>query len=384
VYYRVAAVNCDVEIPSRCPSYIKAKIDSQSELSNIWVDTAADLTTALNNTPPTLLDIFNDWDRSDPVSQNYYPRGVGATGDHAAWFFDATKGSFVQPNNTGVNCLIVSPPSYYQTAYVHEVVLQSSPIASSFPDDDTVGVVGAFATDANGDDWALIFSRTHGGLGPYRGWGAYVLGPGYDGTIEGIIPGTSTSDVCGMQVGSIRPTSGSGGGCAAVTNGTTGWDGSTTSVMVERYGNTITAHCSEYAHSLATDRADHRSDKSWPDHGGDYIGSGEIIIDLNTTPPPAGLSDWSMFKDQGTGVGFMTISQSQSFYNDWYYWPPIGQRIFDFTNGVPGEVWEWSSYTNSWYKTLDTAWEVVGRAATKILDPGTGLETNFNCDGALT
>jgi hypothetical protein len=91
-----------------------------------------------------------------------------------------------------------------------------------------------------------------------------------------------------------------------------------------------------------------------------------------------------MFRNKPTGVGFHTLSQATSFYNDWFYDPLIKQQVFDFTNGAPGEVWEWSEVTNRWYKTLDTAFEFVGSQATEITDPTTGLVAKFDCDGSLT
>jgi hypothetical protein len=373
VYYRVAAVNCDVEIAARCPSYIKAKINGEQQMSNLWVSTSADLAVALNKEPPTLQDIFNDWDRSNPwVRGEYYIKGVGAIGEHADWYFDSGLESFVQPTNSSRPVHIVSPESYYQTSYIHEVVLKSNNA-----DDDTVGVCGAYSIDDVGDHWSLVFARTNAGQPPHKGWGAYVLGPGYNGMSTSI----PSYDSCGMQVGPVSPNGSYP--CSKSTSGSNGWSGKTTSVMVKRDSNSIRAWCSEYGTPGQTERGDHRPEASWPEHGGVYDSAALIDIDFNSTSPPPGLADWSMFRDRPSGVGFMTWSQATSFYQDWFYYPPIGQRLFDFTNGPPGDVWEWSEHTKSWYKTLDTAWEVVGKTSTVISDPNNGLVTRFNCDGTL-
>lgn len=153
--------------------------------------------------------------------------------------------------------------------------------------------------------------------------------------------------------------------------------------MVVRDGNTITAHCSRFGSSGMTRRGQHRAEASWPDLGGVYDPASSITIDFNSTEPPAGLADWSMFRDQPTGVGFCAYSQGNAFYQDWFYDPPIGSQVFDFSNGSPGEVWEWSTITQSWYKTLDTAWEFVGQTDTTIVDTRTGNIAKFNCDSSL-
>lgn len=377
VYYRVAAVNCDVEIAARCPSYIKTYIESPQTISTMWVDNPTDLATILASKPPTLLDIFNDWDRSVPVSRQYYPKGVGATGDSAGWYFDTTVNSFANPINTSDTVSIVSPSTYYQTKYIHEAVLKSNG-----RDDDMIGLVGAVRHDpVTNDTWSLAFIRTNGGVPPHLGWGVLVLGPGYS-SYHSVLP---SYDTCGISYGPVSPNN-SGYSCSipsSLRNGSDGWNGKTTSVMVVRDGNTITAHCSRFGSSGMTRRGQHRAEASWPDLGGVYDPASSITIDFNSTEPPAGLADWSMFRDQPTGVGFCAYSQGNAFYQDWFYDPPIGSQVFDFSNGSPGEVWEWSTITQSWYKTLDTAWEFVGQTDTTIVDTRTGNIAKFNCDSSL-
>ena len=373
-YYRITSVACDSGTLGKCPSYITARVSRGAAFSNLWVDNAADLQAYLNREPPTLLDIFNDWDRSDPkIRGAYYPKGVGATGDHAAWFFDNSRKSFVQPNNASRPVHIVSPETYYQTSYTHEAVVKSDN-----RDDDTVGIVGAYAIDDDGDHWSLIFARTQGGQQPGSGWGAYVLGPGVH-TVY--LPGYNS---CGFNTGLPWVRRNSGGTSCAGSGGTSGWSGLTSSVMVKRERNIIRGYASNYMGSGNTKRANHRPDASYPVVGGDYSNFNSMIeIDFDSTPPPSPLADWSMFKDRPTGVGFMTWSQASSFYQDWFYYPLIKQRIFDFTNGEPGEVWEYDQAIGGWYKTTDTAWDVVGNEATIITDPDTGAQASFDCKGSI-
>lgn len=375
VFYRVAAVNCDVDVPCRCPSYIQASIADVSKYSTLWVTNQADLQAILQSKPPTLLDIFNEWDRTDPTTNDYFYGGLSATGNHARWYFDNTLESFVQPENSSHHCIIASPGGYYQTRYTHEVVVQSN-----HQDDDTVSSVGAINHDpSTGATWALVFSRTNSGQAPHRGWGAYVLGPGYNSAGQSI-PGY---DVCGLRVGPTTPNPNSYASCAyESTAGSDGWSGRTSSIQVKRDNNIIQAWCTPFGRGST--RKSLRTEASWPEIGGVYDPGAMIEIDFNSTPPPAGLPNWDMFRNKPTGVGFHTQSQSQSFYNDWFYDPLIKQQVFDFTNGAPGEVWEWSEVTGRWYKTLDTAFEFVGSQATEITDPTTGLVAKFDCDGTLT
>ena len=372
-FYRITSSQCDQEVPARCPSYISARINRGQQFSNLWVSTSADLISYLNKSPPTLLDIFNDWDRSNPtVRGRYWPKAVGSTGEHAAWFFDNSKGSFVQPINTNEPVHIVSPEAYYQTNYTHEAVLKSNQ-----RDDDTIGIVGAYTIDNNGDHWSLVFARTNGGMQPQAGWGAYVLGPGVNTSSQSL----PTYNACGADIGSQRQNLASHSCGTRV--GSTGWSGITTSVMVQRDNNIIRGYASDYKSSSQTTRGSHRPNASFPEIGGVYDSSTMIEIDFNNTPPPAPLADWSMFLDRPSGVGFMAWSQGDAFYQDWFYHPLIKQRIFDFTNGAPGEVWEYDKFAG-WYKTPDTAWEVVNKQATRVIDPDTGLEANFSCRGDVT
>jgi hypothetical protein len=386
IYYRVAAVNCDNDVKSICPSYIHAVIESSGTFANPTVDTPADLALALAQTPPTFLDIFNTWDRANPYDQTHFTPANTPTGEHAAWYYDTTKASFVNPINTNDPVHIVSPMNTFVTEYKHECV-----VTSGETDDDTLGLVAAYVQDPlTGERWSLVIVRTHGGQAPFGGLGAYVIGPGYNGMgiAGGVLPSTSTGR-CGMPLDQVstNPTSRSQHtGCGITYAGTNGWSGKTTSIYVEREGNIITAYASPYGTSSMLERVHHRpSIPNWADptrEFGTYSPVSEIKIDFSNDAPPAGLSDWKVFM-RPSGVGFFAHSQGDAFYSDWLYSPQIGTVIFDFTTGAPGEVWEWSNIMGGWYKTLDTVWEYVGKKSAKITDPPTGRVFNLDCNGAL-
>jgi len=96
--------------------------------------------------PPTPQAIFNTWHRT--MADSYYPKGVGATGDAAAWYWDATTQAAVQPNNTSPYVTFISEenPENYDLSVT---------LTSTNSDDDWNTVVLAFFRDAEGQNHTL-------------------------------------------------------------------------------------------------------------------------------------------------------------------------------------------------------------------------------------
>lgn len=91
---------------------------------------------ALNSLqPPSLLEIFNNWTRTE--GHNYYPNGEGAIDDAAAWYWDEERQTVVQPINTNRFTAFISPESV--ESYDAAVTL-----TSTHGDDDWICFVLAF------------------------------------------------------------------------------------------------------------------------------------------------------------------------------------------------------------------------------------------------
>ena len=84
-----------------------------------------------------------------------------------------------------------------------------------------------------------------------------------------------------------------------------------------------------------------------------------------------------------TGYGFFSQSQSDSTFYNWDVDPKPWRRIFDFSLGSPGTVWEYG-INNRWYQTLDTAWEAVHKTRTIVVDYNTGSRHLLDCEGKYT
>lgn len=98
------------------------------EMQAFAYDNPTDLEEALRvTTPPELKDIFNNWDRT--MADQYWAKGIGATGDAAAWYWDNNTGSAVQPNNAGNFVAFISD----ETPISYDMAVT---FVSNSPDDD--------------------------------------------------------------------------------------------------------------------------------------------------------------------------------------------------------------------------------------------------------
>lgn len=352
IYYKVAAVQCDEDTYTVCPEYLAVEMINRQQIPGFAVDNQTDLLARQQEAPPTLRDVFDTWDRCDPPSSNYYASPNRGGNPHNRWYFSG--GTFIQPENTSVYALIVCPPAQYQTKYTHRAIVKSGNV-----DDDSIGIVGAYHYDpSTGAQYALCFVRTQGGMIPRSGWGIVLLtnrgGTQYYGP-------NGWGDLNGWSVGGTY-SNGSGG---------SGWSGRTSAIEVVRDRNKITARCSSWRSSGST---------NYEAHHEAYMSDTAIIeIDFNTTPTPPNIEGgWGAFQGP-TGYGFMTLSQADSKYHDWYLYPYPGSTIYDFSLGYPGRVWEYGTNAQ-WYLTPDTAWEAAGELSTEFVDIISGERHVLECD----
>ena len=165
------------------------------------------------------------------------------------------------------------------------------------------------------------------------------------------------------------------GAISAYSNQTDGWSDRQTRIEIVRDLNVITARASPN-----NDRGEGGKERE-PLHILDD--NTTITINLYETPPPFGMpGGWGPLQGK-TGYGFMAHSQRGSKFHDWYLYPEPWKRIFDFTNGAPGEVWEFG-LNDIWYKTIDTVWEVVDKTKTVITDFSSGQDYQLDCDGSYS
>lgn len=130
---------------------------SQTLLNEGMVVTAAEDLATCKNTMPSFAEVFNNWTKFSHL--NGVDNAVSA--DLTAWIYDSATDTITQPRNSDSYCGFVSPKSY--TTYDVSVRLYSKD-----SDDDQIGMVAAFATDATGKQHTLSFIRS-----PWNNSGEY-------------------------------------------------------------------------------------------------------------------------------------------------------------------------------------------------------------------
>lgn len=269
------------------------------------VATTADLETC-KNSAPSFEEVFNNWLKFSHLNgvDNAKPEEL------SAWTYDADINTVVQPLNTESYCGFVSPKSY--SSYDIKVRLYSTG-----DDDDQIGMVAAFATDANGKQHTLSFIRSPwNNTGTYK-WICKVDHCTYDmgsTAYNQILLADKTSTI-------TIPSS------AATTNWGTSLIGTGTVIHMTRNGNVFTAACSQFNSSTIDENT-------------------RITIDLDQ------LSDTYPVLNNFKGAsswGYSTLSQPYSMYENINVTDPDGY-ICDLTSN---SVLQFDSKTSTWVKMND-------------------------------
>lgn len=139
--------------------------------------------------PPSLLEIFNSWTRTN--RHEYFPGGEGATGDAAAWLWDANSETVVQPINTSYFTAFISPVAV--ESYDAEVT-----VTSSNSDDDWICFVLAFHRDTTANtnhSLCVVISKgadNNAGTNPYPNY--YIAKQMESNTRQNILVSNAFSD----------------------------------------------------------------------------------------------------------------------------------------------------------------------------------------------
>lgn len=294
-------------------------------------DTTAEVNTfKATHVPPAPSAVFNTWDRTNATA--YFPGGVGATGDAAAWTFATNPDRVVQPNNTAAWASFISPQSYDN--YEFETTL-----GSTNADDDVIGMTAAFARVGGTANLQLIVARTCGGWAQQQG-NAAAQAHNFAFNVEGTtLPAGDKPKLQAKLIGANR------------SNGATpagpGWAGIFTRIRVVRRGNVITAYCSDWS----TDRA------NVP-----ILESSVIELDMTTIPALAPLLNTAPY-------GYTTISQAQATYYDTTFSGGLDTgRVVDLQTNT---VWKYNFSSSSWTAAAITPKDELGYVRT-VSNPDTG------------
>ena len=279
------------------------------------------------NSKPSMQDLFLRYSRISHSALTTVPDIVTNPGGYPAapsellaWEYKKNENLIYNTTNSASFIGLISPDKY--TEYDLDVILKSN---SS--DDDTIGVIAAFARDASGKEHTLSFLRSCGGSG--FTWTCY-----YDAS-------QSTAFAVSNKSNTIRWGDGSSGATVETSgyvsnNATYGWkahpDG--TRMRVSRKGNIITA---------TTTQLDSTT----------LVADSTITVDLSSD------SRLSIFM-KPCAMGYSAHSQPNS---SWYInsFVDPSQRIYDVETNV---IWEYNTIAGEWEKYS------TDKTITNLLVPG--------------
>ena len=271
------------------------------------VTTTADLN-ACKNSAPSFEEVFNTWTKFSHLNGN----DNAVASELSAWTYDSSKDTIVQPQNTTSYCGFISPNTYSE----YDITVR---LYSTGSDNDTIGLVAAFATDPSGKQHTLSFLRSPGGTDAK--WICkvdYCTFAMTQTTYNQITLADKSSTITGSDANWSTSTIGTG-----------------TVVNMKRNGNVFTAKCSQFNSSVLDNNT-------------------TITIDLDALSSTYPVLNY--FKGSAAW-GYSTFSQPYSMYENISVTDPSGY-ILDVTNN---QTLQYDSSSSSWkvIKGLVPA-EVIG------------------------
>ena len=252
---------------------------------------------ACKNSAPSFSDVFNKWKKFSHRNAT----NDAIPSEMTAWTYDSGTDTITQPLNTESYVGFISPKSYSS----YDVTVRCY---STGADDDSIGLVAAFAKDSNGLEHTLSFIRSPGGTSAK--WVAIL---DYN---QFALTGTSYGQkiLVNNSAASTTP--------ASTANWNTESIGTGTVINMVRNGNVITAKCSQFNSSTLDD-------------------STLITIDLDALSEAN--PTLNLFKG-ASPWGYSNFSQPNSKYENISVTDPDGM-IFDITNN---EVLQYNPATKTW------------------------------------
>ncbi|MNX80769.1 hypothetical protein D3C86_1124380 [compost metagenome] len=305
--------------------YFTSVLELPEQAAFVYGTTAAAAEAMTRLVPPSQATVFNTWDRF--VNDQYFPGGVGATGEAAAWVWDDAKQAAVMPLNTGGWVGFTSLEAV--DSYDVDVVIKSDNA-----DDDTNGIVLAFNRSGNFNN-RLYVSVNMGGHPAQPS--SLLIGAMQNGVTTTLVTNPNLPAYSNPNF----PTDG-------------GWRGRSIRVKASRTGDNFKVVTSQW-NSLLLDPA----------------------TEMNYTIPPTG--NPAQFRGKKPW-GFINISQPASYFNLRSF---KGGLLYDIVVDVQtNKVWRFSEGVWSVLPGLK-AQDVFG--APRILkNSETGLSYKLNANGTIT
>ncbi|MNU61461.1 hypothetical protein D3C71_506680 [compost metagenome] len=305
--------------------YFTSVLELPEQAAFIYGTTAAAAEAMTRLVPPSQATVFNTWDRF--ANDLYFPGGVGATGEAAAWVWDEAKQAAVMPLNTGgwVGFTSLEAVDSYEVDVV---------IKSDSADDDTNGIVLAFNRSGSYNN-RLYVSVNMGGHPAQPS--SLLIGAMQNGVTSTLVTNPNLPAYSNPNF----PTDG-------------GWRGRSIRVKASRTGDNFKVVTSQW-NSLLLDPA----------------------TTMNYTIPPTG--NPAQFRGKKPW-GFINISQPASYFNLRSF---KGGLLYDIVVDVQtNKVWRFSDGVWSVLAGMK-AQDVFGSPRT-LTNSETGLSYKLNANGTIT
>ena len=248
---------------------------------------------------PSFAEVFSSWNMFSHLNG----KDDAVASDMNAWYYDESKDTIVQPNNSTSFTGYVSPKSYSN----YDITVR---LYSSGSDDDQMGLVAAFATDSSGKEHTLSFIRS-----PWNNTGAHKWLCKVDHCVYNLATTTYNQIILVDNTPTTpEPSKSYAWGTTTIGVGTV--------INITRNGNIITGTCSQF-----------NSTKLDPNT--------TITIDLDA------LSDKYPVLNNFKGSapwGYASFSQPYSMYENISVSNPDGY-IYDLPNN---QVLQFNSTSKSW------------------------------------
>jgi len=267
-----------------------------------------------NIVPPTMKNIFNQWDRFD--GDNLYTAGSSYDGNASSWQFSENPDRVIQPVN-------VAPYNGFLSNKEVDFYSHEATLTSSNGDNDVIGLVIAFDRD-NNKNHTLSVIISKGDPIPKSGYGIVY---DYDYTHGGRIHDRDWI----VEEKNVISTA-------------AGWSGNKIRVRVDRDKDIIKVYCSGW-NNLSS-----------------YKIESEIVIDLNSDPR------LERFKGKKK-YGYGNYSQANTTYLDIDFKGGINYtKMYNFETET---VYKYNIDSNSWEATNTTIQDELGYVR-EVVNPKTG------------
>jgi len=286
------------------------------------VNTLEDLEKCKGKTP-SFFDVFSTWRSFSHAGENHTPVSTDLKG----WSYNASLDTIIQSVNSTSHAGYVSPKSYSDYEIVVRVYSDDTTVGRG--DDDSIGLVAAYAVDSTGKGHTLSFVRSTGGTGAT--WACVLdrnthMVTAASGTQTLLVNGSSLSGA-GQEGVTMWKDAGSE---TIIVDGVSVQTSIGSVISLKRIGNVFEARCSKFGTRNILDST---------------LITFDIDQYISNNPSSQISTILSLFRGSSPW-GYCTYSQPDSKYENISVINDI--KIYDVHDVQNGKVYEYNKNTGNW------------------------------------